>query len=330
MGLARLAARGFAPDLERPWMQSAARFLVLFLVCLIMAVLTRSGEYGFVFLNLRNLLNIVRNASILVIIGVGETITLTAKDVDLSVGSVLSLTSVVAAILLNRYGVDYPLAILAALVIGAALGLVNGLLITHVGLPPFIATYGTLWVLFGFAYLILQGAVIYGFPAGFRVIGNGNLLGVPMPIIVMAVVFASGYFLLHHTTLGRRFFATGANIETAKMSGIRVERIIITAYAISGFLAALAGLVLIAYTNGSEARIGDSYLLPVMAVVVMGGTSLAGGQGNLVGTLAAALIMAVIHNGMNILAVPAIWQSLVVGLLIIATVLTDQWLRKRA
>jgi len=311
-------------------MQSAARFIVLILVCIVMAVLTRSDEYGLVFLNVRNLLNIVRNASILIIIGVGETITLTAKDVDLSVGSVLSLTSVVAAIMINRHGVDYPFAIVTALLIGAALGLINGLLITHVGLPPFIATYGTLWVLFGFAYLILQGAVIYGFPAGFRVIGNGNLFGIPMPIIVMAVVFVSGYFVLHHTTLGRRFFATGANMETARMSGIKVDRIIITAYVISGFLAALAGLVLIAYTNGSEARIGDSYLLPVMAVVVMGGTSLSGGQGNLVGTLAAALIMAVIYNGMNILAVPAIWQSLVVGLLIIATVLADQWLRRRA
>jgi ribose transport system permease protein len=242
----------------------------------------------------------------------------------------LSLTSVVAAIMLNRYGIPFPLAILAALLIGAVLGLINGLLITYVGLPPFIATYGTLWVLFGFAYLILQGAVIYGFPAGFRVIGNGHLFGIPMPIVVMAVVFLAGYVLLHHTTLGRRFFATGANIETARMSGIKVERVIIAAYAISGLLAAVAGLVLIAYTNGSEARIGDSYLLPVMAVVVMGGTSLAGGQGNLVGTLVAALIMAVIHNGMNILAVPAIWQSLVVGLLIIGTVLADQGLRKRA
>jgi len=330
MAVAGVSRTRFAPATERRWLLGAARFMVLVGVCLVMSVLTRSDEYGFVFLNMNNLLNIVRNASILIIIGVGETITLTARDVDLSVGSVLSLTSVVAAIMLNRYGIPFPLAILAALLIGAALGLLNGLLITYVGLPPFIATYGTLWVLFGFAYLILQGAVIYGFPAGFRVIGNGHLFGIPMPIVVMTVVFLTGYFLLHHTTLGRRFFATGANLETARMSGIKVERVIIAAYAISGFLAAVAGLVLIAYTNGSEARIGDSYLLPVMAVVVMGGTSLAGGQGNLVGTLVAALIMAVIHNGMNILAVPAIWQSLVVGLLIIGTVLADQGLRKRA
>ncbi len=330
MGLAELTAQGLEPTSEKPWMLGAARFIVLICVCTIMTVLTRSDEYGFVFLNVSNLLNIIRNASILIIIGVGQTITLTARDVDLSVGSVLSLTSVVAAIMMNKYGIAFPAAIFTALLIGAILGLLNGLLITYVGLPPFLATYGTMWVLFGFSYLILQGAVIYGFPAGFRVIGNGSLLGVPMPIIVMAVVFVCGYFVLNHTTLGRRFFATGANIETARMSGIRVDRIIIVAYVISGFLAALAGLVLIAYTNGSEARIGDSYLLPVLAVVVMGGTSLAGGQGNLLGTLVAALIMAVIHNGMNILAVPAIWQSLVVGLLIIGTVLADQLLRQRA
>ena len=330
MGPSNLIVQRVAPAREKPWMLSAGRFIVLIAVGTLMTVLTRSDEYGFVFLNVSNLLNIVRNASILIIIGIGQTITLTARDVDLSVGSVLSLTSVVAAIMMNKYGIVFPAAIFAALLIGAILGLMNGLLITYVGLPPFLATYGTLWVLFGFSYLILQGAVIYGFPAGFRVIGNGSLLGIPMPIIVMAVVFLCGYFVLNHTTLGRRFFATGANIETAKMSGIRVDRIIIAAYVISGFLAALAGLVLIAYTNGSEARIGDSYLLPVLAVVVMGGTSLSGGQGNLLGTLVAALIMAVIHNGMNILAVPAIWQSLVVGLLIIGTVLADQWLRQRA
>lgn len=330
MAVAIVSRTRVATATERRWLLGAARFMVLVGVCVVMTVLTRSDEHGFVFLNMNNLLNIVRNASILIIIGVGETITLTARDVDLSVGSVLSLTSVVAAIMLNRYGIPFPLAILAALLIGAVLGSINGLLITYVELPPFIATYGTLWVLFGFAYLILQGAVIYGFPAGFRVIGNGHLFGIPMPIVVMTVVFLAGYFVLHHTTLGRRFFATGANIETARMSGIKVERVIVAAYAISGLLAAVAGLVLIAYTNGSEARIGDSYLLPVMAVVVMGGTSLAGGQGNLVGTLVAALIMAVIHNGMNILAVPAIWQSLVVGLLIIGTVLADQGLRKRA
>jgi ribose/xylose/arabinose/galactoside ABC-type transport system permease subunit len=195
----------------------AARLIVLIVVCIAMAILTRSDEYGFVFLNGTNLLNIVRNASILIIIAVGQTITLTAKDVDLSVGSVLSLTSVLAAIMLKNYEFGVPAAILAALLVGAFLGFINGLLITYLGLPPFLATYGMLWVLFGFAYLILRGNVIYGFPATFRVIGNGHLFGIPMPIIVMLIVFIASYFILYHTTLGRRFFATGANIETAKI-----------------------------------------------------------------------------------------------------------------
>lgn len=329
MGASKRAMKGIAPDLDKPWLAGTARLVVLILVCAVVALMTRHPEQGYVFLNASNLLNVIRNASILIIIGVGQTITLTAKDVDLSIGSVISLTSVVAAIMMNKMGIYFPLAIATALLIGLALGLINGLLITYVGLPPFIATYGTLWVLFGFAYLILQGAVVYGFPDGFRFIGNGNLFGIPMPIIVMTIVFVVAYFVLHHTTLGRRFFATGANPEAARMSGIKETRIVIIAYVISGFLAALAGLVLIAYTNGSEATIGNSYLLPVLAVVVMGGTSLAGGQGSLSGTLVAALIMAVINNGMNILAIPAIWQQLVVGLMIVGTVLVDRWIGRK-
>ncbi|MCE1252229.1 MAG: ABC transporter permease [Anaerolineae bacterium] len=329
MSVANLSAKKLIPELDRSWISGATRFIVLILISILITFLTRSPEQGFVFLNPSNILNVIRNASILIMIGIGETITLTAKDVDLSVGSIVSLTSVVAAIMMNKMGLSVPLAIFTALAIGATLGLINGLLITYVGLPPFIATYGMLWVLFGFAYLILQGAVVYGFPDAFRVIGNGNLFGIPMPIVVMAVTFVIAYVLLTQTTLGRRFFATGANPEAARMSGIKVNRIIIIAYVISGFMAALAGLVLIAYTNGSEAKIGDSYLLPVMAVVVMGGTSLSGGQGTLFGTLIAALIMAVINNGMNILAIPAIWQQLVVGVLIIGTVLVDQILRRR-
>ncbi len=322
-----LSLKRLFPRSENTWILSMGRMAALAFIMILVTFLTRSPEHGFIFLNVSNLLNVVRNASILIIVGIGETIVLTAKDVDLSIGSLISLTSVVAAIMMKMMGLPVPVAIMSSLIIGILLGLVNGLLITYVGLPPFIATYGMLWVLFGFAYLILRGAVVYGFPEGFRFIGIGTLFGIPMPIIIMAVVFAGAYILLNHSTLGRRFFATGANPEAAKMSGIKVNRIVVTAYVISGFLSALAGLVLIAYTNGSDNVIGSSYLLPVMAVVVMGGTSLAGGAGSLTGTLIAALIMAVINNGMNILAVPGPWQKLVVGIMIIGAVLLDQWVR---
>lgn len=330
MGAASLTLRSFAPTAARSGRGGATRLLVLALLCAMVAILTRSPDRGFVFLNTSNLLNVLRNASILLIVAVGQTITLTAKDVDLSCGSVISLTSVVAAVMMNRMGVYFPFAIASALVLGIGLGWINGLLITYVSLPPFIATYGTLWVLFGFAYLILRGAVVYGFPQGFRLIGNGSAFGIPMPIIVSAIVFAVSYFMLYHTTLGRRLFATGANSEAARMSGIRVARTVIIAYVISGFLAALAGVVLIAYTNGSEAVVGSTYLLPVIAVVVMGGTSLSGGQGSLTGTLVAAIIMAVINNCMNILAIPAVWQQLAVGLMVVGTVLVDRWVGRRS
>jgi len=329
MSTENLSLKKLVPHSDAPWMSSIGRFVALIFVMILMTFLTRSPDQGFVFLNIDNLLNVVRNASILIIIGIGETIVLTAKDVDLSIGSIISLTGVVAAIMMNKMGLSIPVAILSGLIIGALLGLVNGLLITFVGLPPFIATYGMLWVLFGFAYLILQGAVVYGFPEAFRFMGNGRLFGIPMPIIVMAIVFVAAYLLLNHTTLGRRFFAAGANPEAAKMSGIKVNQTVIIAYVISGFLSALAGLVLIAYSNGADNIFGSSYLLPVMAVVVMGGTSLAGGQGSLTGTLIAALIMATINNGMNILAVPGTWQKLVVGTMIIGAVLLDLWIRKR-
>lgn len=331
MSLANVTPKKRFFEFELPWLQQdAARFIVLIIICIGMAFVTWDDKYGFVFLNLNNIANVIRNASVLIILGIGQTIVLITKDVDLSIGSIVSLTSVVAAIMMNRYDIAFPLAMVMALLIGSGLGLVNGVLITLVGIPPFIATFGMLWVLFGFAYLILQGSVLYGFPETFRVIGNGHLFGIPMPIIVMLVVFAVAFVLVNKTTLGRRMFATGANEEAALMSGIKVKQTIIIAYVISGFLAALAGLVLIAYTNGSEARIGEPFLLSVIAIVVMGGTSLHGGQGSLIGTLVAAMIMAVIRNGMNLLAVPATWHNLVVGVMIIGTVLVDQWVCKKA
>lgn len=329
MSTENLSIKKLIPHSDAPWMSSIGRLVALVVLMLFMTVLTHSPDEGFVFLNPGNLLNIARNASIFIILGIGETTTLIAKDVDLSIGSVITLTSVLAGIMMSKLGVPILVAVSASLLVGITIGLINGLLITKVGLPPFIATYGMLWVVYGLAYLILKGGTLFGFPESFRYLGTGRPLGIPMPIIVMLIVFAIFYMLLNHTTLGRRFFATGANAEAAKMSGIKINQTVIIAYIISGFLAALAGLVLLAYSNGSTSTTGDAYLLPVIAVVVMGGTSLAGGDGSLTGTMIAALIMASINNGMNILAVPGTWQKLVVGVLIISAVLLDLWIRKK-
>jgi len=329
MSTENLSLKKIVPHSDAPWMASIGRLAALFVLIVLMTLLTRSPDEGFVFLNKANLLNIARNASILIIIGIGETITLIAKDIDLSIGSVITLTSVLAGIMMSHLNIPIPVAILSSLITGILIGLVNGLLITKAGLPPFIATYGMLWVVYGMAYLILKGGTLFGFPQSFRYWGTGRLLGIPMPIFVMLITFAVFYVLVNHTTLGRRFFAAGANPEAAKMSGVKVDQTVIIAYIISGFLAAFAGLVLLAYSNGSTSTTGDAYLLPIIAVVVIGGTSLAGGDGSLTGTMIAALIMATINNGMNILAVPGTWQKLVVGVLIIGAVLMDLWIRRR-
>jgi ribose transport system permease protein len=329
MSTANLSIKKLIPHSDAPWMSTLGRFIVLLVLVAFMTIITRDPNQGYVFLNIGNLLNIARNASIFIIIGIGETITLTAKDVDLSVGSTITLTSVLAGIMMTQMHIAFPLAILAALILGALIGLANGLLITKVGLPPFIATYGMMWVIYGVAYLVLQGSTLFGFPENFRALGTGRILDIPVPIFVMLVIFGLAYVLLNGTVLGRRFFAAGANAESAAMSGVKVGQVVTIAYIICGVLAAVAGLVLLAYSNGATSTTGDAYLMSSMAVVVMGGTSLAGGAGNLTGTMIAAFMMAVINNGMNILAVPGTWQKLVVGVMIVSACLLDLWIRNR-
>lgn len=282
-----------------------------------------------VFLTMRNLSSIVTNASVMIIVGVGMTVAIVTRGPDLSVGSILTITSVIAAIMVKA-NVFFGFAIVAAIAFGIVLGMLNGFMIAKVGLPSFISTYGLLWALFGFAYLILNGYVIYGFDPAFRFIGNGLLFDVvPMPIVVMVLVVAAASFVMNKTTLGRRLYAVGANPDVAKMSGIDVSRTIIVAFAISGMLSALAGVVLVARINACQADIGAPYLLPTLAAVFMGGTSPAGGQGGVVGTVIGALIMSIVQNAMNLLGVPAVWREAIIGALIIVTVLTDMSLRKR-
>jgi len=299
------------------------RLVALFLACLVMSIVSP------VFFSARNLSNIITNACVMTILGVGLTITTITCGPDLSVGSTMTITSVIAAIMVKS-GIFFGWAILAALVLGLLLGLLNGILIAKIGIPVFVSTYGLQWAIFGFAYVILKGYVIYDFDPLFRFVGNGYLFDViPMPIIVMLVVVALGYFILKKTTLGRRFYAVGANRDMAKMSGVNVGMTTIWAFIICGFLSAVAGIVLVARINACQADIGKNYLLPTIATVYMGGTSAAGGKGGVFGTLIGALIMTVVENGMNLIGVPSVWRGTIIGALIIITVLVNIYLDKK-
>lgn len=283
-----------------------------------------------VFLSSRNISNIITNASVMIIMGVGQTITIITNGPDLSAGSIMTICAVVAAILVKVVGMFFPLAILIALALGIFLGAINGYMIAKVGIPSFISTYGLQWAVFGFAYVILRGYVIYDFPTSFRFIGNGHLFSViPMPIVVMIIVVVAGVFLLNRTTVGRCFFAVGSNSVSANMSGVDAKKTIFQAFIISGALSALAGVVLAARINAVQADIGKNYLLPVIATVFMGGTSATGGEGTIIGTVIGAIIITIVQNIMNLLAVPSVWREAIIGILIIVTVLIDIIVKKR-
>ena len=318
-GATEARARGW--HLDPRILYTGSRLFVLALLCVVMTIASP------VFLTGTNALNVLRVASLLVILGIGQTIVILTAGIDLSIGSVLTFSSVIAALAIKA-GVPLPLALAAGLVVGAALGFLNGLMVAVVKLPAFIATYGMMWVAAGFAVVLLKGQVIYGFEDDFRFLGVGNLLGVPMPIVIMGVLWVPSYLLLRHTTFGRSLYAVGANQEAARLSGIKKDRTLILAYTLSGFMAAAAGLVFVARLNASEAGIGANMLLPAIAAVVIGGTSLFGGEGGIVGTLIGALIMTIVQNGMNLLGIESVWQGVVLGALIVVAVLLDQWVRK--
>jgi ribose transport system permease protein len=299
---------------------TGSRLFVLALLCIVMTIASP------VFLTGTNALNVLRVASLLVILGIGETIVILTAGIDLSIGAVLTISSVIAASALKA-GMPLPLALPSGLMVGAALGFLNGLMVAVVKLPPFIATYGMMWVAFGFAVVLLKGQVIYGFDEAFRFLGVGHLMGVPMPIVVMVILWIPAYLLLRRTTFGRSLYAVGANQEAARLSGVKKDQTLILAYTLSGFLSAAAGLVYVARLNASEAGIGVNMLLPTIAAVVIGGTSLFGGEGGIVGTLIGALIMTIVQNGMNLLGIESVWQGVVLGALIVIAVLLDQWAR---
>ena len=216
------------------------------------------------------------------------------------------------------------LGIAAALFAGLACGLVNGVLVTVGRIPPFIATYGMLWIAFGLGYVFMKGEVIYGLPEGFRFIGAGFVWGIPVPVIVAVALLAALHFLLHKTVLGRAIYAIGGNPDAARLSGMPVTRRLITVYGLSGLLSGFAALVVIARINAADSSLGEDLLLPAIAAVCLGGTSLFGGVGGIMGTAVGSVILALIVNGINLLGVQTFWQNAVMGTIILISVLVDQ------
>jgi ribose/xylose/arabinose/galactoside ABC-type transport system permease subunit len=275
------------------------------------------------FLTVSNLINLVRQISINGILAVGVTFVLLTGGVDLSLGSLVALTGVAAASFAHpgQFPVIVPVAI--GLLAGAACGVVNGVVITLGRVAPFIATLGMMTAARGLALLISEGKPVSNLSAGFTLLGSGQVLGAPVPVLVLCLVVLAASVVLRKFRMGRYIYAVGGNQSAARASGVRVNRVKMFAYTVCGALAGLAGVVLAARITTGQPNAGVGYELDAIAAAVIGGTSLSGGTGGAGGTVLGALLMGVINNGLDLLNVPSYYQQIVKGVIIVGAVWLD-------
>lgn len=276
------------------------------------------------FLTVGNLRDVAVSASVNALIGLGLTFVIITGGIDLSVGSIASFVGIVAAASMVNGGVPAIPALLIGLAIGFLAGVANGLLITKLKLPPFIATLGTMSVFQGFAYVVTNGTPVYNVPEDFVLMLNSYIGGVPIVVVVVIVVAFLAWLLLRRTVFGQNVIATGGSEETAWLSGVRVSRVKIIVYGISGLLAALGGLVVVARISAAQSEAGSPYLLTAIAAAVIGGANLMGGEGRIAGTLVGALILGALTNGLVLMNVPSFYEQIVTGAVVLIAVAIDQ------
>lgn len=288
------------------------------------------------FLSADNWLNILRQISVNLCLSIGMTLVIISGGIDLSVGSVLAFSAAVAAGLL-KHGVDLPMfeshleftlmgAIFAGVLVGGILGMVNGLLVTRLGLPPFIATLGMLSIARGFTELWTSAKPITGLGEGFRQLGTGQLgpLEIPVPIVIVGILVVLFAVITQRTKFGRHLYAVGGSEQAARLSGVNVSRVRLLAYTLCGGLSGMAGLLLAARLNSATPDAGEAFELDSIAAVVIGGASLSGGRGSILGAVLGCLIIGVLNNGLVLVGVSPFWQKVIKGVVILIAVAIDR------
>lgn len=303
-----------------------AQFGIYLALLLLVAFFTITSD---VFLTSANLLNVLRQVSIIGICAVGLTFVLLTGGIDLSVGSIIGVSGMTCATLVAA-GFPVMLAVAAALAFGLLAGLLAGLIINEAGIPPLITTLGLMTTLRGLSYISGGGLPVYGVPDGLKALGQGYVLGIPVPVILMAITLAVGHIVLTHTRFGREVYGVGGNEEAARLSGVSVKALKYKVYALSGTLAAFAGIVLMARVNSGQPKGGEGYELDIITAVVLGGVSIFGGVGRLSGVLAGVLIMGVLANGMILLNIQEYVQWVVKGAVLLAAVALDQFIHRQS
>lgn len=282
------------------------------------------------FLSSSNLFIIARQVSMYGIASIGMTFVILISGIDLSTGSIITFVNIVCAYLMVNNGFSMTAAVLCSLTLATLIGVLNGFLVSTMGIPAIIATFAVQTIFEGAAYLISGGTPIYGFDERFKIIGQGYLGPIPVPVIIMIICFIIGSFILNKTYFGRYFYAVGGNEEASKLSGIRVSFIKYLVYALSGLFAGLAGIVMLSRTNSAQATAGKGYEFDVITCVVLGGVSVAGGYGKISNVIAGVLIIGALTNGMVLLNVSTYMQMVVKGIVLILAVGFDCFQQKRA
>ncbi|KID29934.1 monosaccharide ABC transporter membrane protein, CUT2 family [Prauserella sp. Am3] len=281
------------------------------------------------FLTADNLFNLGSQTSVNAVMAVGVTLVIITGGIDLSVGSVAALSGVIGVMLMAEYGFDPTLAIISGILVGAVAGLVNGLLVSVVGLPPFIATLGMLSVARGLVLIATGAVAVFGAPDSFRLLGQGVIGGFPIPVLLIVLVAVGGYVVLTRTKLGRYSYVMGSNMEAARLSGVPVRSYTTAVYVLSGALAGLGGMIAASRINSGQPNFGEGLELDVIAAVVIGGASLFGGRGTVLGSLIGAFLVAVIRNGAVQLNIGTFYQNVLIGVIIWIAVWWDRYQRRK-
>ena len=280
-----------------------------------------------VFLSFNNLFNIVAQTTVTAVIALGMTLVIITAGIDLSVGSIAALGGMTGTLVMAQVG--WPLGVLIGTLVGGAVGLVNGLLITKAHLNPFIATLGSQSAIRGLVYLSTNAVGVYNLPPDFAILGNGSIFGIPVPLLILVLLAGIMHVVLSLTRLGRHAYAIGSNEEAARLSGISITRTLIAIYMILGLLAGFGGMIAASRVVSGQPNFGIGLELDIIAATVIGGASLFGGQGTILGTLIGAFLIALIRNGAVLLNINEFYQDIIIGVVIWLAVYWDQFRRRR-
>lgn len=296
-------------------------FPILIVIVLLFTLLTST------FMTANNLVNILRQASINIVLAVGMTLVILTGGIDLSVGSILATTAVIGVITSLHPALQWG-TVLFPILAGLLMGFLNGVLVAYVKLPPFIATLGTMTTIRGMSYLIPDGTTVINNDLNFAWIGNNYLGPIPWLVVIALIVVALAWFLLRKTVLGVRIYAVGGNAQAARLTGIKVGFVLVFVYSVSGLLCGLGGVMTASRLYSASGLLGNGYELDAIAAVILGGTSVVGGIGSVAGTLVGALIMAVLNNGLTLMNISFFWQMVIRGIVIILAVTIDKFRTK--